>query len=332
VHFLDDLRRGHYVHGSHFLGFREERRLMNVAQNPYPSVTVDTSARAVDGADTWYMVGLSGIPGAENQGHTSNAGFVTTGDGVVVYDALGTPALGFELIRRIREVTDEPIRYVIAGHYHADHIYGLQAFADHTDARIIAQSRAQAYLGSEMARQRLQQRRDVLFPWVDETTRVIHPDEFFDEEHRFQLGDKTFRLLYAGPAHSPDDVLMVVEETRVVFAGDIVFDGRLPFLGDDEVNTANWVDRLDRVQEMGPAFLIPGHGEATAEAARAVSFTRGYLQDLREHMGRAVEDFMSFDEAYAGADWSKYENLPAFAETHRRNANAVFLEMEAAMF
>lgn len=41
---------------------------------------------------------------------------------------------------------------------------------------------------------------------------------------------------------------------------------------------------------------------------------------------------MSFDQAYAGADWSKYENLPAFAETHRRNANAVFLEMEAAMF
>jgi len=312
--------------------FLEEDEVMTVPENPYPRVTVDTAAHKVEDADAWYMIGLSGIPSAENQGHTSNAGFVTTGEGVVVYDALGTPALGFELIRRIREVTEEPIRYVIAGHYHADHIYGLQAFADHTDARIIGQSRAQGYLDSDTARQRLQQRRDVLFPWVDESTRVVHPDEFFDDEYRFELGDKTFRLLHAGPAHSPDDVLMVVEESRVVFAGDIVFDGRLPFLGDDEVNTANWIDRLDRVQEMSPSFLIPGHGPATSEAARAVSFTRGYLQDLREHMGEAVEEFLSFEEAYARADWSKYEDMPAFVETHRRNANAVFLEMEAAMF
>ncbi len=305
---------------------------MTVPENPYPQVTVDTSARAVAAADAWYMVGLSGIPSADNQGHTSNAGFVTTGDGVVVYDALGTPALGFELIRRIREVTDEPIRYVIAGHYHADHIYGLQAFADHTDARVIAQSRAQAYLDSDAAHVRLAQRRDVLFPWIDESTRIIHPDEFFDDEYRFELGDKTFRLLHAGPAHAPDDVLMVVEETRVLFAGDIVFDGRLPFLGDDDVNTANWVDRLGQVQDMNPSFLIPGHGDATSEAVRAVSFTRDYLEDLREHMGRAAQDFMSFEEAYEGGDWSKYENVPAFEETHRRNANAVFLEMEAALF
>ena len=221
---------------------------------------------------------------------------------------------------------------MIAGHYHADHVYGLQAFADHTDARIIAQSRAQGYLDSETARQRVQQRRDVLFPWVDEDMRVVHPDEFFDDEYRLEVGDKTFRLLHAGPAHSPDDVLMVVEESRVVFAGDIVFDGRLPFLGDDEVNTANWIDRLDRVQAMNLSFLIPGHGAATPEAARAVSFTRGYLRDLREHMAAAGEEFLSFEEAHARADWSKYEGVPAFAETHRRNANAVFLEMEAGMF
>ncbi len=305
---------------------------MTTPENPYPRVSIDTSAQAVDGADTWYMVGLSGIPSSDNQGHTSNAGFVTTGDGVVVYDALGTPALGFELIRRIREVTNEPIRYVIAGHYHADHIYGLQAFLDHTDARVIAQSRAQAYLGSGTARMRLEQRRDVLFPWVDETTRVVYPHEYFDDEYSIQLGDKTFRLLHAGPAHSPDDVIMVVEETRVVFAGDIVFDGRLPFLGDDDVNTANWVSRLEQVQNMNPSFLIPGHGEATPYAARAVSFTRDYLLHLREHMQQAVQDFMSFEEAYASGDWSQYEDVPAFAETHRRNANAVFLEMEAALY
>lgn len=305
---------------------------MDVPENPYAPVTVDTTAHAVEGADTWYVLGQAGIPSADNQGHTSNAGFVTTGDGVVVYDALGTPALGFELIRRIREVTDEPIEIVIAGHYHADHIYGLQAFAEYTEARVIAQRRADEYLAGDTARLRLAQRREVLFPWVDEHTRVVHPDAFFDEEHRFRLGDKNFRLLHAGPAHSPDDVLLVVEDTGVVFAGDIVFDGRLPFLGDEGVNTQNWIERLDQVQAMQPSFLIPGHGEATAHAARAVRFTRTYLEDLRETMAAAVQDFLSFEEAYARADWSKYRGLPAFDETHRRNANAVFLELEDEMF
>ncbi|WP_019589280.1 MULTISPECIES: MBL fold metallo-hydrolase [unclassified Thioalkalivibrio] len=305
---------------------------MSVPENPYPEVTVDTRARQVEGTNAWYMIGLSGIPGPDNEGHTSNAGFVVTDEGVVVYDALGTPALGFEMIRRIREVTDQPIRYVIAGHYHADHIYGLQAFADHTEARIIGQRRAEDYLRGPGAESRLQQRRGVLYPWVDEDTQVIPPDELFDEEYTIELGGRTFRLLHAGPAHSPDDVIMVVEEDGVVFAGDIVFDGRIPFLGDDALDSGNWVNRLEQVEAMEPNFLIPGHGDATANARRAVRFTRDYLVKLREHMAESVEDMMSFEEAYAAMDWSEYEDLPAFDQTNRSNANAVFLEMESKLF
>ena len=305
---------------------------MSVPENPYSEVTVDTRARQVEGTNAWYMIGLSGIPGPDNEGHTSNAGFVVTDEGVVVYDALGTPALGFEMIRRIREVTDQPIRYVIAGHYHADHIYGLQAFADHTEARIIGQRRAEDYLRGPGAESRLQQRRGVLYPWVDEDTQVIPPDELFDDEYAIELGGKTFRLLHAGPAHSPDDVIMVVEEDGVVFAGDIVFDGRIPFLGDDALDSGNWVNRLEQVEAMEPNFLIPGHGDATANARRAVRFTRDYLVKLREHMAESVEDMMSFEEAYAAMDWSEYENLPAFDQTNRSNANAVFLEMESKLF
>lgn len=66
------------------------------------------------------------MPSAENRGHTSNAGFVTTREGVVVFDALGTPTLGQELLDAIRRVTREPVRRVVVSHYHADHFYGQQ--------------------------------------------------------------------------------------------------------------------------------------------------------------------------------------------------------------
>lgn len=305
---------------------------MAVPENPYEPVSVDVSAQKVEGADVWYMIGISGIPDPSNQGHTSNAGFVVTDEGVVVYDALGTPPLGFELIRRIREVTDQPIKYVIAGHYHADHIYGLQAFDDHTDAKIIGQARARDYIGSPGAAARLEQRRGVLAPWVDEDTQIIPPDEFFEDEYTLRLGGKTFRCVHAGPAHSPDDTIMVVEEEGVVFSGDIVFDGRIPFLGDDALDSENWVKRLEALMRMDLNFLIPGHGEATEHATRAVNFTHGYLVKLREEMGAAVEKMATFKEAYEAVDWSEYEGLPAFEQTNRSNANAVFLEMEEKLF
>jgi glyoxylase-like metal-dependent hydrolase (beta-lactamase superfamily II) len=78
----------------------------------------------------WFIRGEAGVPSAANRGHTSNAGFVVTRDGVVVFDALGTPVLGSELVEAIRRVTPAPIRRVIVSHYHADHFYGLPALKD----------------------------------------------------------------------------------------------------------------------------------------------------------------------------------------------------------
>ncbi len=121
------------------------------------------------GKPVWYSTGNPGIPGKDNEGNTSNAGFVVTSDGVVVFDALGTPSLGWALLQEIRKVTDKKIRYVVVSHYHADHIYGLQAFRDHSDAVIVAQERSGEYkdneeTADEKANQRLEQRRGALFP------------------------------------------------------------------------------------------------------------------------------------------------------------------------
>jgi len=79
-------------------------------------------------AHVYYVQGMSGVASEENQGFNSNAGFVVTKEGVVVFDALGTPVLGEKLIAAIRKITDQPIKRVIVSHFHADHVYGLQAF------------------------------------------------------------------------------------------------------------------------------------------------------------------------------------------------------------
>jgi glyoxylase-like metal-dependent hydrolase (beta-lactamase superfamily II) len=273
----------------------------------------------------WFFEGAAGMASAQNRGFMSNAGFVVTGDGVVVFDTLGTPALGRAMVAAIREVTAQPIRRVIVSHYHADHFYGLQAFKA-LGADVWAHRAATDYLASGQAADRLAQRRVVLFPWVDEKTEIVPPDVRLEGDTDFRLGGLTFRVIHAGSAHSPEDVMLLVVEDRVLFAGDLLFAGRVPFVGN--ADSRGWLKAMDRMIAARPAVVIPGHGPASTDVARDLVLTRDYLVDLRETMGRAVKDLLPFDEAYAKADWSRYRTLPAFDAANRVNAYGTYLLLE----
>jgi glyoxylase-like metal-dependent hydrolase (beta-lactamase superfamily II) len=273
----------------------------------------------------WFFQGATGVASAANKGYMSNAGFVVTRDGVIVFDALGTPALGRAMIAAIGGVSRAPIRRVIVSHYHADHIYGLQALKA-AGAEIWAQRKAEIYLASDVATSRLAQRRTELYPWIDETTRLVPPDVWLDGDTDFRFGGLTFRLIYSGGAHSPEDMLMLVVEDRVLVAGDLLFAGRIPFVG--PADSRGWLAAMSKMIAVDPRVVIPGHGPASTDVARDLATTRDYLGYLREQMGRAVRDFVPFDDAYAKTDWSRFSGLPAFAEANRINAYGTYLRME----
>lgn len=303
----------------------------------YPPLAEPLQIRQVPDAPIWYSLAHPAIPDHANEGNTSNAGFVITSAGVLVFDALGTPSLGLALLTAIRQRSDAPIRYVVVSHYHADHIYGLQAFRDFADPVILAQEKSAGYLDSdtvqdESAGPRLAQRREALAPWVNAHTRIIEPDIYFTEKVTIAMGDRRFVVRYAGPAHSQSDSMMLVSPDGVLFAGDIVQNGRIPFIGSATVSTTHWLEQLAAVAKMKPRFIIPGHGQPSTDPEAAIAFTRGYVQYLRQAMGKAVAQWQDFDTAYAHVDWSKYSGLPAFDAINRGNAYRVFLELEAETF
>ena len=275
----------------------------------------------------WFFQGDAGMASPANKGFMSNAGFVVTDDGVVVFDALGTPALGRAMVAAIRKVTPQPIKRVVVSHYHADHIYGLQELKAQ-GAEIWAHTKAREYLTSGQAVERLAQRRADLGPWVDEKTRVVPPDVWLDGDSDFRLGGLTFRLLYSGGAHSPEDMLMYVVDDRVLYAGDLIFAGRIPFVGN--ADSRGWLTAMDKMLALSPRPLvvIPGHGAASRDPARDLTLTRYYLVFLRESMGRAVRDLEPFDAAYAKTDWSRFKSLPAFEQANRTNAYGTYLLLE----
>lgn len=276
------------------------------------------------GKHGYYVQGQGGPATAANEGYNSNAGFVVTAEGVVVVDALGTPSLGYELINAIRRVASQPIRRVIVTHYHADHVYGLQAFKE-IGAEIWAHRGGREYLERE-AQARLEQRRQALAPWVNAHTRVIPADRWLDGNETFTLGGLTFDLIHLGPAHSPEDLVVVVREEQLIFSGDIIFTGRIPFVG--AADSKRWLATLDELLKLKPKIMVTGHGRVSTEPARDLTLTRDYLRYLRETMGKAVEDFVPFEEAYRRTDWSRYSGLPAFDAANRVNAYGTYLLME----
>lgn len=273
----------------------------------------------------WFFQGEAGVASVANKGFMSNAGFVVTADGVVVFDALGTPALGRAMQAAIRKVTPQPVRRVVVSHYHADHIYGLQSLKA-GGADVWAHRHAQQYLTSPQAAERLAQRRAELSPWIDQGTRVVSPDLWIDGDTSFRMGGLTFRLVYAGGAHAPEDIMMYVEEDRLLFAGDLVFAGRLPFVG--SADSRGWLAALDKMVALRPAVVVPGHGAASTDVERDLGLTRDYLVFLRQAMGAAAADLVPFDDAYARTDWSRFAALPAFAQANRINAYGTYLRME----
>ena len=276
-------------------------------------------------AHGWFFEGETGMASVANKGFMSNAGFVVTNDGVVVFDALGTPALGRAMVAAIAKITPKPIRRVIVSHYHADHIYGLQALKA-AGAEVWAHRKAQAYLVSPQAAERLAQRRNDLFPWVDDDTVVVPPDLWLDGDTDFRMGGITFRIIYSNGAHSPEDVMMYVVEDKLLFAGDLIFAGRVPFVGN--ADSAGWLTAMDLMIGLSPAVVIPGHGPASRDVARDMKLTREYLAYLRKAMGDAARDLTPFDDAYAQTDWSAFRGLPAFEQANRINAYGTYLLME----
>ena len=273
----------------------------------------------------WMVQGESALGSVANQNFISNAGFVVTPAGVVVVDALGSPALAQRLLQEIRKVTVQPVTHVIVTHYHADHIYGLQVFKA-LGARILAHGAARDYLVSDTARLRLAASRQELAPWIDAQTRLVEADDWLSADRDMEVGGVRLLIKHVGPSHTPEDLVVFLPQHKLLFAGDLVFRGRIPFVG--QADSRQWIKALEVLLGFDATVVVPGHGPPSRSAREDMQLTRDYLVHLRTTMGSAARNLDPFEEAYADADWSRFDKLPLFRQANRMNAYNTYLLME----
>jgi glyoxylase-like metal-dependent hydrolase (beta-lactamase superfamily II) len=289
------------------------------AQEPPPMVVQQVSEGC------YFVEGLSALGSPANQNFISNAGFVVTRDSVVVIDALGSEELARRLMAEIRRITPLPVSHVMVTHYHADHIYGLQAFKA-AGAKILAQEEARIYLNSDTARLRLEASREELAPWVNAETHLVPADEWVKDRREMTLGGVKFVLQHVGPAHTPEDMAVFLPEKGVLYAGDLVFRSRIPFVG--QADSRQWIASLETLLGLNAGVMVPGHGGLSTDARRDMTMTHDYLVYLRQSMARAVKDLEPFDEAYQNTDWTAWQSFPLFRVANRMNAYNTYLQLE----
>ena len=303
-----------------FLIFAAGCGTANAAAEALPEMTAKKVSSSV-----WYVEGLSALGAPANQNFISNAAFVVTPAGVVVIDALGSPVLAERLLAQIGKVTRQPVTHVIATHYHADHVYGLQTFKA-AGARILAQRAAKDYMSSEVAVKRLQDSRQTLAPWVDEKTVLTPADQWIDGPMTLTVGGVKIEVQPVGPAHTAEDLVVYLPQEKVLFAGDLVFRRRIPFVG--QADSGHWIAALNALLGFDAAVVVPGHGPLSTDARADMQSTRDYLVYLRSVMGPPARNLEPFEDAYLAADWSRFESLPLFGVANRMNAYNTYLLME----
>ncbi len=209
-----------------------------------------------------------------------NTGFVIGDDPVMVIDTQATPVMAQDVIRRIREVTDKPIRYVVMSHYHAVRVLGASAYgAGHViasqDTYDLIVERGAQDMKSEI------ERFPRLFRAVESVPGLTWPNLVFKGEMTLWLGKLEVKLMQLGRGHTKGDTVVWLPSEKVLFSGDLVEYEATPYAGDAYFE--DWPSTLDAVAALKPEKLVPGRGaalKAPAQVQAGLAGTRAFIVDL----------------------------------------------------
>ena len=275
-----------------------------------------------------------------------NSGIIDLGGRTLVFDTFLTPQAATDLRRAIPDVSGSTSCVVVNSHYHNDHIWGNQVFAP--DAPIIASRRTRALIAtggadefawySSNSAQRLEalraqygtsdeEQRKQLRMWLGYYEGLVEalphltvcmPDITFDDHLEIHGTRLSAELIAFEGAHTEHDTVLHLPELGIVFAGDLLFVGCHPYLGDGD--PLQLLEALRRLQQLHATSYVPGHGPVgTADdLGLLIEYVEHCVETARAMVdsGRVSEDgFAGLKIPEAFAHWQ----MPQFHEANIRS-------------
>ena len=228
-----------------------------------------------------------------------NTGVIVGDDAVMVLDTQATPVMAQDVIRRIREVTDKPIRYVVLSHYHAVRVLGASAYgAEHViasrDTYDLIVERGEQDKASEIGR----------FPRLFRNVESVPagltwPTITFTGRMSIWLGQLEVQLLQLGRGHTKGDTVAWLPEQKILFSGDLVEFDATPYAGDAYFQ--DWPKTLDAIAALQPRALVPGRGAALVtpeQVTQGLAGTRAFVSDVWAHVKAGVDAGKDLNAVY----------------------------------
>ncbi len=286
------------------------------------------------GPRSWMVYTPDGFPTEANRGNMANVTFVVTNQGVVVLDSGASLQIGEMALRRLREVTDQPVVAVFNSHYHGDHWLGNHAMVKHFGADLPIYALAQTL---ERIKQDEGSRwQAMMLRWTNQSTlgtEVVPPNRVVQPGQRLSIGDHTFVMHHYGVAHTPADLCVQVVQEGITHVGDIAMGNRIANM-DDGSYPGTFATYAKLQAAAGEQRWVPGHGAASGDLL--ANYQR-FLQGIWQPCLQAVEQGRSMVQARAAvlADprvAPHARTMQGFANNIGKYVSLAYLEAEKLAF
>jgi len=270
--------------------------------------------------DVYCFFGLPEVMDKRNNGNMSNSCFVNMGTSYLVIDSGPTFQYAKQAYKKMQNIQKLPISYVVNTHVHDDHWLGNSYYSTLKNTKII---------GSTLFKE---------LPVLDETrmqrriskeayagTTQIFPTIFVDKEKVLNINNKTVDIKSVNhKAHTNSDLYVYIPSKKTLFAGDLVFNERLPSLRDGDIT--GWIQALRELKKLDVNYIIGGHGDVVTK--KAVDFTYKYLKELREKVKSMLDAGEDIEDVVNAVVMPEYKNVPFYDSIHRQNVEHVYRTLE----
>ncbi len=291
-------------------------------------------------------------------GGGGNCAFLVTDEGILLIDSKTSPSLGENLLKRIREVTDKEIKYLVFTHYHGDHIQGAQVFKE---AVIVSHSNTKNNI-EKITIPRISETKTKILPEQIKSAKdkverfkaennpelkkaeeelsslerrlkdienlIIHlPSLTVENRYSIKLGGKEILLFYSGRGHTDGDLMVYFPSEKTIHMGDLVFNNIIPYIDfQGGSSTENWIKILEDVEKMELEIVIPGHGEIGDKSI--LRKQAEYLKALRKEVKKYVDEGVSLEETIKKAEIPEFKGMEGYNQRFSRNVEAVWRELK----